>query len=130
MAGMFGMLVFTGAVVFAMPWVLTILAPQELWLHIPTRFILLVGGYQLVLIWVATFSTVLQSASLLRVFLVWTPLQSIVSLVGQWWLATHYGIYGIILGLLLSYWVMTVWFLPLVLYRHINAQAASARENE
>jgi O-antigen/teichoic acid export membrane protein len=118
--GLLGMLVFTGIMAFSMPWVLPIFAPRSLGLHIPTSFILLVGTYQLALIWVSVFSTVLQSASLLRVFLVWTPLQAIVSATCQWWLAKQYGVYGIILGLLISYLVIAVWFLPLTLRRHIR----------
>lgn len=122
--GLLSMLAFTSTMALSMPWVLTILAPQDAGLHIPTSFILLVGAYQLVLIWVSVFSTVLQSASLLRVFLVWTPLQAFVSISGQWWLAQQYGVYGIILGLLLSYVVMAVWYLPLTLRRHIRERMA------
>jgi O-antigen/teichoic acid export membrane protein len=122
--GLLGMLAFTGVIVFSMTWVLTILAPQVEGLHITTSFILLVGAYHLVLIWVSSYSTVLQSASLLRVFLVWTPLQTVVSISGQWWLAQQYGVYGIILGLLLSYMVMAVWYLPLTVHRHMREHRA------
>lgn len=122
--GLLGILAFTGVVVFSMPWVLTILAPQNAGLHIPTSFILLMGLYQFVVIWVSVFSMVLQSASLMRVFLVWTPLQMVVSAIGQWWLAQLYGIYGIVVGLLLAFLVMAVWYLPLTLRRHIRERMA------
>lgn len=120
--GLIGMLVFTGVVALSMPWVLKIVTPQNSALHIPMRFILLVGLYQLIVIWVSVFSMVLQSASFLRVFLVWTPVQMLVSAIGQWWLAQHYGIYGIVYGLFISYVAVPVWLLPLTLGKYIKKQ--------
>lgn len=127
--GLVGMITFSVIIALSMSWIVSILAPNSTGLHIPTKFIIFVGIYQLILIWVSVFSTVLQSASLLRVFIVWTPVQAVISIVGQWFLAQSFGVYGIISGLIISYLVIPVWYLPITLRRHM-IRVPSNNENK
>ncbi|MBL0894917.1 MATE family efflux transporter [Pectobacterium atrosepticum] len=88
---------------------------------IPNSFILLNGTYQLVLIWTALFSTILQSVNLVRLFLILTPIQAAISASLQWVLAENIGLYGITIGLLVSYLAIAVWLLPIKCIKYIKS---------
>ncbi|WP_226374973.1 MATE family efflux transporter [Pectobacterium quasiaquaticum] len=88
---------------------------------IPNSFILLNGVYQLVLIWTALFSTILQSINLIRLFLIITPIQAAISVSSQWVLVENIGLYGITTGLLVSYLTITVWLLPIKCMKYIKS---------
>jgi O-antigen/teichoic acid export membrane protein len=80
---------------------------------IPFWLVVLCGGYFAVRVWTDTFSIVLLSMSELGIFWIWVPVQAIVSLGLQIGLAPFLGVYGIILGLTISFLVTVAWILPL-----------------
>jgi O-antigen/teichoic acid export membrane protein len=75
-------------------------------------FLLLVGLYNMILLVISVYTVALQSANVTKVFMLWTPVQAIISVIGQWVLAEKFGIYGIIMGLLLSYLLVPFWLIP------------------
>src|SRR3569832_741575 len=105
------MMLFTVLMLFFMPYITTILSPNEV-LVVPTLFIVLLGVYQMILIWVNGVAVVLQSMSDMRIFLVWTPIQAFGSFIFQWTLTPIYGIYGVLVGLMLSFLITAIWLLP------------------
>lgn len=91
-------------------------------LNLPLSLIALVGGYLLIRVWTDTFAVVLQSVSDLAVLWRWVPVQAIISISLQWFLAPLYGVYGIMFGLILSFILTVAWVLPLRVMHHIKSK--------
>ncbi len=109
--------------IWLMPAAVQMLAPRET-IVIPVMFIILLGLYQLIRVWTETFAMILQSMSDLKPLWVAGSLQAILSVTLQWCLAQPLGIYGIILGNILSFSLTTAWLLPRAVRRHYTAYAA------
>ena len=118
------MMLFTVLMLFFMPYITTILSPNEV-LVVPTLFIVLLGVYQMILIWVNGFAVVLQSMSDMRIFLVWTPIQAFGSFIFQWTLTPIYGIYGVLVGLMLSFLITAIWLLPYKVFSIMKTSSLS-----
>lgn len=88
-------------------------------------FIVLVGAYNVVLLVISVYSVALQSANITKVFIVWTPVQAILSVFGQWFLSGYFGIYGIIMGLLVSYLLVPFWLIPYSFKNLISEKSGS-----
>jgi O-antigen/teichoic acid export membrane protein len=92
-------------------------------LNIPTSLIILAGIYFAVRVWTDTFAMVLQSANELKYFWIWVPVQAIISVAFQWTLSEHFGIYGILWGLIISFSLTVAWVLPYVVFGKIKKNA-------
>ncbi len=73
------------------------------------KFIIILGFYYLLRVWCDTYSMLLQSASILRPFIILVPIQGVLSVGFQLMFVKKIGIYGIVLGLILSF-IFTVVF--------------------
>jgi O-antigen/teichoic acid export membrane protein len=102
-----------------MPDIIRILSPNEA-LLIPSSFILLFGVYHLLLAWVHGYAVILQSMSDTRVLLVWTTVQAGLSIFFQILLVQKMGMYGIVLGLILSFLLTAVWVVPKRVFHHFD----------
>lgn len=83
---------------------------------IPGSLILLFGMYSVMRIWADTFSVSLLAANETRVFLRYAPFQAAIGFSLQTFLATYFGLQGILVGLILSLLLTAVWILP----RHLK----------
>lgn len=81
-------------------------------LGLPAALIILMTVYCLLRIWTDTYAMALQSASDLRPFWCWVPVQACISVVAQISLGYKYGAYGVVLGLILSFLGTVAWVLP------------------
>lgn len=117
--GMFFIAAMTFILVWLMPFFIKILAPKEN-IAIPVGFIVMLGFYQMMRVWTDTFATILQSMGDLKPFWAVMPVQAVLSVSFQWILAKHFGLYGIVLGLIISFLLTSVWCLPLALFKHIK----------
>lgn len=109
--------------VWLMPIVVKFLSPHET-IVIPVMFILLLGIYQLIRVWTDTFTMILQSMSDLKPLWIAGPCQAILSIFLQWHLAQSIGLYGIILGNVLSFTLTSAWLLPRSVMKHYKKQTA------
>jgi O-antigen/teichoic acid export membrane protein len=108
--------------------ILKILSP-ELNLHIPSILIILLGIYFLLRIWTDTFAMVLQSANILKLFWIWTPIQGILNIFLQVMFTKEYGVYGIVLGLIFSYILSAVWVLPKYTFNYFYKLKVEQNDN-
>lgn len=81
-------------------------------LKINLYLVLLFGFYYLLRVWTDTFAMILQSANILKPFLIYVPIQAIISLIFQIILVKKYGLYGVVFGLIISFITTVVWALP------------------
>jgi O-antigen/teichoic acid export membrane protein len=115
--GIIFMLISTFCIAYGMPYILKLLAPT-LEISIPVSFILLLGAYYLIRIWTDIYATVLQSMSQLRSFWLYVPIQALINISLQVLLVPLYGLYGIPVGLIISFVLTAVWILPLAVKKH------------
>jgi len=120
--GMGWMLVSTIFLIGLMPKAIQLLAPRET-IVIPMMLILLLGAYNLLRVWTDTFAMILLSMSDLTLLWMITPLQAFISVASQWYLAQLFGLYGILLGLILSFVLTASWILPWAVHRHYQKYA-------
>ncbi len=76
---------------------------------ISAKFITIFGFYYILRVWCDTYSMLLQSASILKPFIILVPIQAVLSIIFQIIFVKKIGIYGIVLGLMLSF-IFTVVF--------------------
>jgi O-antigen/teichoic acid export membrane protein len=87
---------------------------------IDSSFIILVGIYNAILLTISAYTAALQSANITKVFLIWTPIQALVSILGQIACVGQWGIHGIVLGLMISYILVPLWIIPLTFKKRFN----------
>ena len=98
--------------------ILAVLSPKE-HITIPIWLIVLYGVYQLVGVWTGAYAMVLQSKNDLQPFIIWGAVQAVICAPLQWLLAVHFGLEGILFGLLGSYLLTSAWALPVRVRQHI-----------
>ncbi len=109
--GIIYMLFFTFLVLlFIKPISKFFLADMEI--KIPFSIILFFGFYYLLRVWTDTFAMILQSANILRPFIIFVPIQVLISIFLQIKLIKIYGLYGIVTALIFSFILTVVWALP------------------
>ncbi|WP_022854414.1 MATE family efflux transporter [Thermodesulfatator atlanticus] len=91
---------------------------KELYLSYTTA--ILTGIYFLVRIWTDTFAAAVQSINEVSILIKTVPFQAFISLIGQWFFGSLYGINGIFLGLILSFLLTVAWILPIKFYKIIK----------
>ena len=106
----FILLVTFGFAAAARP-IVHLLSPHEM-ITVPPMLIVLFGAFYAVNVWTITYATVVYSKSDLKPFLACGAAQAIIGLPVQWFLATHFGLNGIMIGLILIYLGTMAWFLP------------------
>jgi O-antigen/teichoic acid export membrane protein len=112
-----GMVLFTFALAAASVWGAPVLAARGL--QVTLHLVLLFGLYQTLMIWIASFSTVLQSMNDFS-YLKWVPLQIAVGFAGQYALALRFGPSGIVAGLILSALAVGAWITPRQVLRAVR----------
>lgn len=115
--GLIFMSVSTLSLMWLMPIAVDLMAPGK-GLIVPVKYILLLGGYQLILIWTNTFAMILQSMSDLKPFWIPTIAQALIGFSLQWTLAPIYGVYGVTIALVGSFLLTVSWALPLAVRQH------------
>ena len=110
---------FSAILLIFMPFVSGILSPKDK-IEIPVNFILLLGIYHIILVWVHGYAIVLQSMSDMKVLLVWSVIQTILSIIFQIFLVKKFGLYGSTLGLILSFLLTAAWIVPKRVFFHIS----------
>lgn len=117
---------FSILLILGSDFVLAYLAPNNSKVMLPAILVMFAFFYHCILIWVSSFSIFLQSANLLKVFIRWTPVQILISVVCQWTLSKQVGASGILIGLLISYLLTAVWLMPYTLKKHFKNDEGSA----
>lgn len=117
--GTIAIIVFTTALVFLMPKIVSILSPKEI-ITVPLLLIILLGSYFVIRVWNDTFVTMLVSMNKFRKIFIIAPIQVIVSASLQIALAYKFGINGIVLGLIFAYLLTSIWYLPRELYNYVR----------
>ena len=115
--GLLFMALATISLFWLMPFAFHFLAPSSS-LDMSIALMSLFGFYYMVRVWTDTFAMLLQSMNDLRPFWIYVPIQALVSIIAQWILAPSLGLYGILLGLLISFLLTVSWALPVATKRH------------
>jgi O-antigen/teichoic acid export membrane protein len=76
-----------------------------------------IGIYFIIRVWADTFVTVMMSVNRFSDMLWLLPIQAAISISAQAYLGSRYGIYGIAIGLSLSYILTISWVIPLQIWR-------------
>ncbi|MCB5307764.1 MULTISPECIES: MATE family efflux transporter [Yersinia] len=82
--------------------------------------IVLFSIYHLLRIWTDTYAMFLLSAGKLKPLWISVPFQAFLSIILQWYGAVNYGLAGLIGGLILSFLLTVVWWLPLCFIRLVK----------
>ncbi|PHV33810.1 hypothetical protein CSQ94_11345 [Janthinobacterium sp. BJB312] len=112
-------ILFTIFLLNFMPWISNLLSPSNK-ISIPLNFILMLGVYHLILVWVHGYAIILQSMSDMKVLLVCSIFQTALSIIFQIFLVEKIGIYGATLGMILSFLLTAVWLIPRRVFSHIK----------
>ena len=97
-------------------YVLKILAPN-LNIAVGLIFFVLFIIYYIMRVISDTYAMFLQSVNYLKIFWIYTPFQALISISAQYFLSLKYGIYGIILGLIISFLLTSAWICPYKSYK-------------
>ena len=97
-------------------YVLKILAPN-LNIAVGLIFFVLFIIYYIMRVISDTYAMFLQSVNYLKIFWIYTPFQAFISISAQYFLSLKYGIYGIILGLIISFLLTSAWICPYKSYK-------------
>lgn len=88
--------------------------------HVENGIIALIGLYFILRVWSDTYAMLHQSMNYLSPLWKLVPIQAVISLGLQWFLCDLIGLYGIVLGLILSFILTVVVFLPLSYNRKVK----------
>lgn len=83
---------------------------------------------QFIIMYVNVFSTVLQAASKLKLFIFGGPVQLVISAASQYYLGRIYGVIGVISGVMIGYMVAAVIPLPYFVFRMVRSWKCSSIE--
>jgi hypothetical protein len=118
-AGLGALSVGSIAAAFILPYILKWLAPG-LNIQISVLTLILFSVYIGLRMWTDTHAVALQAMSQVDIFLKVVPVQALLSIMLQWFLAQHFGINGILMGLSFSFILTVFWILPMELKRRTN----------
>lgn len=119
LGGIVFMIIMTIAIIiFRTPLVHLFNLGQEIYLSI--TLLSLFGIYACIRVWTDTYATALQARSLMKIFLVQTPIQAVIAIALILFLA-KYGLVGITIALILSFVTIPGWILPLYHYRNLRS---------
>jgi O-antigen/teichoic acid export membrane protein len=100
-----------------------ILSPKDS-LTIPLSLIGFFAVYWLIRVWCDTFAMLVQSADGAHILCLIVPVQAILNLAISTWAAQRYGLYGLLIGMTLSFLLTVAWFNPLTLLRMVRRRQA------
>jgi O-antigen/teichoic acid export membrane protein len=113
-AGTLGVMIFSGFIV-------KVLAPNlDIVASVP--LLLLFCIYMIAKAWQDTFAAFLQSINVLRIFWIYLPFQVIINFFMQYFLSKKYGAEGIVMALILSIMLISLWILPIKTYKVLNSK--------
>lgn len=112
-------ILYSAVLAIFMPYISAILMPG-ITIVIPTSFIMLLAGYYILRVWSDMYAMVLNSISKLRVMWLYMPVQALLSVGLQFYLASIFGIYGIVIGLMASFVLTAAWILPYEVRRNFK----------
>lgn len=115
--GILFIITFTCFLVLIFPYILPLLI-QNTHIIIAPMLILIFGLYYMLRVWSDTYAMILQSMNDLKPLWYSVPFQAAISAGAQIYLATLYGIYGIVIGLCLSFILTVAWYLPVKVKTH------------
>lgn len=122
--GFFLVIVGTAGFILLKKQIIGLLSPKEI-IDVPIGIILLFGVYYLLRVWCDVFGLVLQSMSYLRPFAIYIPVQATLSIGIQVLLAKQIGLYGILIGLIMSFVLTAAWILPWTIRKKRNQMATT-----
>jgi O-antigen/teichoic acid export membrane protein len=117
--GMFFVAICSILFLFARDLVMFILVPKTN-LILPVTTTVLFGFYALIRVWTDSYAIALQSQNYLRIFWIYVPIQAILSFFGMYFFSLHYGVNGVLLGLILSFLLTASWVVPVCYYKRKN----------
>ncbi len=109
--GMLFVIIATLFFIFVKRYIMLVLAPGSN-LELPSFVIYLFGFYAVTRVWVDTYSTALQSQNHLQIFWRYLPIQAGLCFFGMYCFSLYYGLNGILIGLILSFVLTSLWILP------------------
>lgn len=122
--GLLYIILFTIIALFFIDYIKAFFLPNSD-IKIPSLLVTVMGFYYLLRVWSDTFSMILQSANILKPFIIYVPIQAVISFISQVFLVKRYGLYGIVLGLIVSFIFTAVWILPYcskkLIFKRLNA---------
>lgn len=113
-------LVFTILIILYQDLIFSLLGSD---LQIEGTTLLLFGGYFVIRVWTDTYAVLLQSMNVLKPFFILVPMQALISICFQWYFSGLYGINGILIGLILSFFLTVTFGLPFFFYKIIREKA-------
>lgn len=109
--GLAYMIIFTIVLIFISDYIVSFFL-KDVAIEIKSSLILLMGFYYILRVWTDMFAMLLQSANILKPFILYVPVQAFISFSMQIFFVKKYGLYGIIFGLIISFVSTVVWILP------------------
>ena len=99
--------------------ILKILAPNEN-ITVSFSFFILFIVYYIIRVISDTYTMFLQSANVLKIFWIYTPIQAVICITAQYFLSLKYGVNGIVLGLILAFALTSLWAYTYKSYKLLN----------
>jgi len=109
--GMLFMIIFTGFIVVFGEYIYRYLI-RNIEVNISPVLVVIFGLYFLIRVWTDTFTMILQAGNNLKPLLTIVPIQAFVSVSLQIFLSMKYGVYGLLMGLIISFLCTVFWYLP------------------
>jgi O-antigen/teichoic acid export membrane protein len=103
-------------VIFFANFIIKVLAPGVN-ITPPLSLILFLCFYTILLAWQNTFSTLLQSMNVLKIFWIYLPPMVVINVLSQYFMSKKYGANGIVLGLIVSMISVSFWVLPFKIFK-------------
>lgn len=99
--------------------ILNLMAPNQD-LNFPGLLWMLLVIYGLVRVWSDGFAMLLQSMNKMKIFLLYIPIQALISVISQILLTEKFGLNGLIAGSITSFMFTSIWILPLAYKKYKN----------
>jgi O-antigen/teichoic acid export membrane protein len=120
--GMLFMIIFTGFIVVFGEYIYRYLI-RNIEVNISPVLVVSFGLYFLIRVWTDTFAMILQAGNNLKPLLTIVPIQAFVSVSLQIFLSMKYGVYGLLMGLIISFLCTVFWYLPYSSHQFLKVNA-------
>ena len=90
-------------------------------IHFPISLLIFFGVYVCMRVWTDTYTTALQASNRMKVFLLQTPIQAVISIIVMLLLA-RFDLIGIMIALILSYILVPCWVVPWYHYKNYKCR--------
>lgn len=92
--------------------------------HVEFGLFLLLVLYFVIRVWCDIYALLLQTMNYMKPLFVIVPVQVVINLIFQWFFSEIWGLYGILLGLILSFLLTVVVFLPWCFNKQIEIESS------